>query len=210
MSKRKGRKHSHSKGRKRPGISKPKLTNFSVRYFLSRISTGWKIFLIVTTLVGFISAIYAFYPRITVSSLAALDPNAPFSTPFTIGNEGRLPITNVEFQCAIGNVVIKNTVNGGPDVTLEGAENFGARFVTSNRVAARVDAGEKYTVICPWPIENSHPIKSADIAIVVIFKLQWVPMWRQERFFRFTTMPDSDGKLHWLPQPLSKMRRGDG
>jgi hypothetical protein len=63
-------------------------------------------------------------------------------------------------------------------------------------------SGEKTAVACPYnsQISMRKPLMSADVAIAVTFRPDYVP-WSSLSDFRFRTVRQPDGTFRWLPAP---------
>jgi hypothetical protein len=163
------------------------------------------------TVIGFFAAILgivtgylALLPRISVSQNDQLDPSNTFSSPFIISNDGPLPIENVRFACGIIDVKHEN----GPEMI--GDQNFGSRFFVMHDKEGKIAGfnlgspemlpGERSTIpSCSYPWLN--PVEYANIGIVVEFRIGYTP-FPGRRVFRFGTLKDAAGKLHWFPFPI--------
>jgi hypothetical protein len=141
-----------------------------------------------------ISGVLSLFPNISVAPATPLDPTNLFSTPFTISNDGYLPIYGVTFRCRIRRVHSE----GGGEVITSGKGIYPLRDpLTVMR------SGEKSTVACPFPVTFDSPIVGADFDFVVAFRPIWIP-WHRERFFRFGTAKNKEGQLIWLPRAVAE------
>jgi len=155
-------------------------------------------------ILGIATGYLALLPRVSVSRNEQLDPSNTFSSPFIISNDGPLPMENVRFTCGIVDVKHEN----GPEIL--GDINFGTAFfvlkdkngnpAVMNFGSREMMPGERSTMpSCSYPYLN--PIERANIGIVVDFRLGYTP-FETKRIFRFGTLKDSSGKLHWFPLPV--------
>lgn len=68
------------------------------------IIAAWKHLLVILGYFATLAGVLSLTPRLSVIATSALDPADPFSTPFTISNDGYLAIHSVTFRCAMRNV----------------------------------------------------------------------------------------------------------
>lgn len=133
---------------------------------------------------------YAFFiPRISVSpSTAPLNPDNPFATPFTLKNEGSLPIQNISAKVnmvrvtdaegrGLQNIVLINSINNFPPLK-------------SNRETS-LDINPEFLVM-----GLKTPFNEAAIDIIVEFT-SW-PLSHRESF-RFIMKQSTTGESNWYP-----------
>jgi hypothetical protein len=109
-----------------------------------------------------------------------LDPNNPLATPFTVSNDGYLPISNVDFICGIGHL---DFANGSR------FEEFG--MTTTEMHEEQISPNEQATVRCDWMVSGS-PITSGDISIIIKLKPFLFPK-QLNKSFRFVAVRNSAG-----------------
>jgi hypothetical protein len=171
-----------------------------LKTFPFALSFSWRLLAAISVLMTIIGTVYAFSPRLSVSSSSPLDPSAPFSTPFTISNDGYISVHNVGFKCSIRKIALAYDQGRVPSI-IGDYEPYGPRLV--GPIASTIAPEEKFTAFCPWPFSNNTTVDEADIAVVVEFRQGLLP-WHQEKRYRFKTVKDPGGKLHWLPQPVKE------
>jgi hypothetical protein len=170
-----------------PSPAQPLLKRFaSGARFVARklLTTAWGLVAALSVLLSYA----VLYPRVTASSGAPIDENDIYSTPFTVSNDGLLPVHNVDFRCSprtAGTLKFKDV-------------EFKRRGVPLHSIAA----GEKVSTMCPRGIGFSDDA-SVDLDVVMRFKAFWLPQ-QQERRFRFASVRDSSGKLQWYHKALSE------
>lgn len=139
----------------------------------------------------------AAYPRLSVSSSSPLNPTDPFSTGFTISNDGFFSIHDVKFACSLNDV--KGHVGEIP-ITIEDVE------VDLDAPISKIEASEKATFKCRISFSQTAPdLSVGDLSIDIDFRPAYVPM-RMKKSYRFVTARGSDGQYYWQPQPLAKTR----
>jgi len=149
---------------------------------------------IVAGILATIGGVLSLLPKVVVYAGAPLDPSQPFTTPFTISNEGYLPIHDVTFRCRIRRAQAED---GAAIIAYEkgiSPTGFAVPLITP---------GEKSTVACPFPFEFNAPFAGADFDFVVVFRPDWL-LWHQEKSFRFGTTKTKEGQLIWLPRAVSE------
>jgi hypothetical protein len=141
---------------------------------------------------GFASAWLALLPRVTAVGMESLNPADPFTARFILRNDGALAINSVSVGCSLGNVFYIDS-NSVVDDT----------FVLLPQIQ-HMEVGEQSTISCPWSSVDASkaPVGKADIAISISFRSDYT-WWHVSRAYRFVTVTDSQGHLHWTPQPVS-------
>lgn len=163
-----------------------------------------KVILDLGFVLGVVTGYLALLPRVSVSQNDQLDPDNAFSSPFIVTNDGPLPMESVRFTCGIVDVKHQN----GPEVV--GDANFGTHFfmlkdkdgkiATQNFGSPEMMPGERSTLpSCSYPYLN--PVENANIGIVVDFRVGYT-FFPARRVFRFATLKDNNGKIHWFPFPV--------
>lgn len=140
---------------------------------------------------GIVVGVLSLLPRLSVSSSAPLNLDDPFSTPFTVSNDGPLSLFNVEFLCEL------NDVQTDRYVRFQGGKFFA--ITNTAFVAKKMLPAQKNDVPCSFRsvFAGFGPITTADISINIRFRPAFVP-WHTNRRFRFYTVKGSDGRLRWL------------
>jgi hypothetical protein len=145
----------------------------------------------VSAVLGIASGYVALIPHVSVSQSQPLNISDPFSTPFIVTNEGPLGIRDVHFECYPFSIKTKNA-----------NEITGIGFVPLDLHPERMNPGERATVPCYFPI-TMDPLQSADVALIVTFKVAFVPLLNFENDYRFQALRAGDKNLYWFPQPLT-------
>ena len=154
-------------------------------------------FILFGSIIGlFISCDY-YLPNISVSPSTTLNPQNVLLTPFIITNNTNMSIVDVKYSNSIRSL---KTENG---MTIDGGNEFKSRITDSSKLIPQIKAHEQDTMIFPTQFKTDPP-SFVDMAIVVNFKLKFIPFKSWERLFRFVTAKDVEGKLHWYPLALSK------
>ena len=146
----------------------------------------------VSALLGIVSGWVALVPHVSVTQTQPLNLTDPFSTPFTVSNDGPLAIRDVQFECYSFSVRTQYS-EVGPKLG----------FVPMDVYYARMKPGERATVPCRFPFTMQDPLQSADIALIVTFKIDFLPLFYTHSEFRFQALRAGDKNLYWFPQPLT-------
>ena len=163
--------------------------------FLRSLKGGVRLIAFFAASLGFLTAYLSLIPKVTVVQSDPLNWADPFTTQFVISNDGPLGINRFEAKCGITYVKYKNgaVVKGGGSI------------VSADMFKPRLEVGEKGTVSCPLTQLFGGDIAGADISIRVTFRPDFT--WAYpSRSYRFVTMTDSSGRLHWYPEPLPVTR----
>mgnify|MGYP003393247610 CR=1 FL=1 len=172
-----------------------------MEWFISKLG------LIVLTVVPAILAYFWFIPKISVSPTFSVNQQNILSTQFKVSNDGNTDIKDVESSIAIckiktsvGGQIVGSQVNGNCDFK----NRLKEPNTKENKRVPIMKRGEINTVQFPSNFIIGDGIDFADLAVVVNYKLPFLSFWAWEQLFRFTTVKDADGALHWNGQPLSK------
>ena len=133
-----------------------------------------------------------FASRVTVSSFSPLNPNDPFSTRFSISNDGAFSIDDVEFGCYLKDISFPE---GG------GFSNFSV--IDSSLPIKTIEAGEKATYKCLLSVPNVSGHSQADIYVLVSYQPKFLP-YRVKKPYRFVMQQGSDRQWYWFGQPVAK------
>jgi len=159
----------------------------SLKYFGITIS-------LVATPLGIVTGYLALVPKISISQNLPLAPADPFSAPFVVSNDGPLGINNVRIFCQAIKVRAE-------------AQNFQAESLKMQNFIPPIsgmEAGEKLSAPCWFPIHTREPITEADIAFRITFRPDFVP-WEAKREFRFVMTVGAEGKTYWYPEPYTRI-----
>jgi len=153
-----------------------------------------------SVLLGFL----AFYSsQLVVTSQTAVAPASPFDTLFTISNSGYLPIVDVTYDCTV--------------ISTEYEGNSYARdtFRSTAKTVRVMHPNEGITIPCLNALSTAMKIVASDMYVGVTYRAYIVPnvvVWPRERkrSFRFETVTDTQGNIHWVQQPCDGGCRGLG
>jgi hypothetical protein len=142
------------------------------------------------TCLGLVVTLYSLSAHIGVTSDSPINPDDPFSSPFTLSNKGILPIHDVLFSCTLR------------DVKWQDGGVMNIRTKTNADPIKRIKAGEATTTFCKF-LPYKAKIKSADIEVEVKYRPAYL-FWSKRSSIRFGTLKESDGTLRWVPKALSE------
>lgn len=150
---------------------------------------------LLSAVLGIVSGWVALVPHVSATQTQPLNLSDPFSTPFIVSNDGPLAIRDVNFECYSFSI----RTQGPPPSEIK---NIG--FVPMDASLLRMKPGERATVPCFFPITSDDPLQSADVVLLVRFKIAFIP-WLPccENDYRFQTSRAGDKNLYWFPQPLT-------
>lgn len=163
---------------------------------MKAVKRFWALFLVVGALLGFVTAIYAFLPRISVVPAMTLNSKNPLTTPFTVRNDSLLPIHNVLWSTKINKLESKKQ-----NVVLRGGIFF--QLIVGPPIKV-MRPGETTSAFLFCPI-GLPPLSSCDVALEIKYRPSFLP-WIKTEYFRFTTAADANGELHWCPTAESEER----
>lgn len=115
-----------------------------------------------------------------------MNPQNALSTPFTISNDGYLPILNVKYDCEIA-----RAEGSDPKLTLTNSSVYNEYMV------AAIWPGEKSPVSCDF-LSKSLNFSRADVTVTVSYETQFLP-GKWDKKFRFIGVRNTDGGLVWIP-----------
>lgn len=172
------------------GNSDEKLTPKSSEIFRRWLMLSIKIITGLIAILGLVVTLYSLSARVAVTSDSPINPEKPFSSPFTVSNQGILPIYNVLFSSTLRNVKWKDG----------GIVNI--RTKTDAAPIKRINAGEATTTFCKF-LPYRAKIESADIEVEINYRPAYL-FWSRRSSIRFGTVKESNGTLRWLPRALSE------
>jgi hypothetical protein len=156
------------------------------------------IILTVATLLGGVVAVVTLLPRVTSSVSDPPNIDDPFSSSVTITNTGYVPLQSVTANLAVGNITF--SANGHP-VTLLGDIDKQTWNMTS-WPAHNLGLDDRFTVALNDMFGgNRNSLLSAQVAIVVQYKLPWIHIHREKRFPLFAKR-QSNGNFYWYSDTL--------
>lgn len=130
-------------------------------------------------------------PEIAVTPGSALLRTEPFSVPFSITNNGYIPIRDVDAWCYLAEVEFK------PGFRFEG---LGISSKDAPR-AASLGHGGTLTLECPL---RGAVRDRADIAVIVDHGFPLIPFWRTRSITRF--IGAAGDEWQWRRQPPDGLR----
>lgn len=164
-------------------LRKSLLTVYSTasRFFLH----SWKLLGAIALLIGLVQGYFFFTSRLSASPGPAFRPSDPFTSAFTLSNDGQFSIYDVEFLC------LHNQTDVETRVSIQ-------NIATNPRIfnVQQVRANERTTTTCPRPALNT--VERADVSIVARYRPAFT-FWQKTQRFRFVTAQQSDGTFQWLP-----------
>lgn len=149
---------------------------------------------LLSAVLGIVSGWVALVPHVSVAQTQPLNLTDPFSTPFIVSNDGPLAIRSVRFECYSFSIETQIAPKSG-------INNVG--FIPVDINYDKMNPGERATVPCQFPITMEDPLQSADIALIVTFKISFLPLFYTHNEFRFQAQRAGDKNLYWFPQPLT-------
>lgn len=145
----------------------------------------WTAIVAFGVILGILSAVYSFLPKISVSPAASLDRTNPFKTTFVLENESPFTIYSIQWGTQFPRMV---TSNGG------GLENIG----THRGFVAALDSHRKTSIDMWMPITIvGVPFVAGSAIITVSYRPSFYPRQIEETF-RFQLSTNSDGEPVWL------------
>lgn len=147
------------------------------------------------TFLAFLGGWFLFHPHVSLHPDQRLNPNDPFSTEFTITNEGNFDIQNLTSTCIFGNV--------------ETTHNVGMYGLArpSLQTIPQIEPRVSSTVECLSFIggigAGAGNVRTADIALRLEYRQKWWPA-RMTEIYRFQSKLGTDGIVHWIPRTLSE------
>ncbi len=149
------------------------------------------------TLLGGVVSALTLLPRVSVTPSDPVDPTNTFSASFTISNNNFIPLRHVDAGIGIWQML-------GKDVQPQEVQKIVPfedvmPFERAEWRNHNLDMDERFT-ITPNELFTGH-VTLADIGIIVTYQ-PWILPWSRKRIFRFKTVRQSDGTLHWYSEPM--------
>jgi len=147
-----------------------------------------------------LTAYLVFTSDVTITPRVRLDPSDPFSTLFTVTNEGAFPIENVTFSCHLNYVEIRNYMVATRDQDA---------LVDPNR-EPEIEGRKSQDVVCIFGVLGGVRIitppngpapdyHAADITLTVSYRPYFWKRTTQSQ--RFVALTDGHGKIvEWAHQ----------
>jgi hypothetical protein len=152
------------------------------------VSLAWITVLVIGSLAGYVAAVLALSPNISVVPPTVFDKIERFSAPFRVKNDGFLSIHDVEYSCKPNEVKFRSN-----PFKVDMLHGF---------VANRIGPGENATFLCDWRQGDMMHIESADLSIIVSFRPSF--LWFQiNESFHYTLERYPDNLYYWNPRPES-------
>jgi hypothetical protein len=156
-----------------------------------------KLVTITFAVIGFVSSIFALFPRVSLIPEAIFDKNNPMKCVFTISNDGFLPIYDLDYEIATLHLDA-----GG--LQMHGDGNV--KIIDSAAHIPKLKASEKASVYSIFRIEGEGVMFKNDPEIQVVIHFRpFVPLFRQTTEFRFIAKQiDDSGKWQWFHKAVEK------
>jgi hypothetical protein len=152
------------------------------------VSIASKAVIVLSVLLGFYVAVL---PKISASASDPLNPLDPFTSRFTISNDGYFEVNNSSFSCCIVSAKYEMVSFDSILINLD----------TEGPLS--LEPGEKVTVPCPLTTGIGFPhssLKRAVLRINVRFRPSWYPWYMYKRFV-FVSNNTPSGESRWFPEP---------
>jgi hypothetical protein len=135
--------------------------------------------------------------KVTVNQTESLNPANPFSAQSIVSNDGPIGINDVSAVCTVTSAKYKERPNWRIENNVLTGDK-GSQFFKQ-----RLEVGERGTLTCPFNqmFDPELPVIETDISITVNFRPDYT-WWHPDRAQRFVTKSDSNGVLHWFPEPI--------
>jgi hypothetical protein len=149
-------------------------------------------------LAGGTAAAVLLLPGVTVAPEGTLDPANPYPISFKIADANFVPLENVNAYLVICYVA------PAPAPAAQRCQSPGKTLLfKAGWRDHSLAADQSFSITLDDFMRLLPPAKlgAADISIMVEYQPWLVPV-RQEKEFRFTTLPQSDGKLYWIARSL--------
>lgn len=180
-----------AKSKKKRSKSRDKKRRTSPLRFVGTVLIG---------LIGLASSVFAFWPRVTVIASDPPDPDHPFSSSWTITNNGPLLLRSVYPTVAIGRIEV--SINGSPPVPIESERPYAAEIQHDNWTSRDIGMDEKVSFslndspnILPF-MARRDDLYSAKLAIIVHYELPVIHL-RQTKWFYFFAKKQTNGNFYW-------------
>jgi hypothetical protein len=157
----------------------------------------WKVVRIGAVLLSMTNILLGWASQVSIASLAPLEPRDPFSALFTITNDGKLPIYNLQLGCYIARVDYEPLARLRLEQTLVRLQGFHEN---------RLGTGEPKTIQRRMPLLAAAAVREAEVVIPACFRPFFFPLapWRTIVERRFQTVANSNRHFQWVGQPMIK------
>ena len=142
--------------------------------------------------VGLLASLATLFPSLAGTAEIPLISEDPLSSPFTVKNEGIVPLHHVTAVC------VADTVKAANGMSAKG------NIIGSPRPRPWLFPGDVVAVSCydqRWinpQIDFGAPITSAHVTIKLTYSPPWLP-FRITRSLGFATVEGQHGALRWVP-----------
>jgi hypothetical protein len=149
------------------------------------LTSGWSIAGYIALGVTLLGAV-VFFPRLSASSDATLDPSDPFATPFILRNDGYFSVYKVRAACSI-------------DVTAGGTIKMVDVAMTSKDLKTpEIVADGTWEFMCPAGLSFKVPVSQSEIRIFISYSATLFPKPCTYKCFRYVTKSGKDNQLRWF------------
>jgi hypothetical protein len=149
-------------------------------------------------LAGGTAAAITLLPGVTVEPDSPIDPANPYPMDFKIADANFIPLDHVNAYLVICYVAAAPAPVAPPCQLPDKIRRFKAAWRDH---ALAKDQSFTITLDDFMRLPATAKLGGADISIIVEYQPWSMPL-RQEKEFRFTTLPQSDGKLYWIARSL--------
>jgi hypothetical protein len=158
-------------------------------------STRWwkvllEIFLLLCAVLGLVSAILTFSPKLSLDTSGTLRPRDPIGTVFYLTNVGSVTVYDVIADCGMDDLKFGNN-----------SEISGITMRMPESKADQLSPGHKMTLGCQRTIESGDDVHEAKMTILVSYRPPYV-WWRRKEQFPVEAERTQNGEWTWksLPQ----------
>jgi hypothetical protein len=172
---------------------------------LTRLQSKKGVVVFIIGLVGFISAILTFLPKVQIDIDSKYDPLSPFPASISVTNTGSVPLGSVSIfvrPCRVIGPKESNSVMEG-----SACKNAGAGGITMTGWRSRyLRTGVRWTIPMGRNVPFTFDTEKANILIVASY-LPWPIselsfLWHQETVARLVTHKEPDGQIIWISIPV--------
>jgi hypothetical protein len=166
------------------------------------------VILAAATLIGVPAAVFALYPRVTVTVSDPVDPNNPFSSSVTITNTGYIQLKSVNAGICFDKIEILRPSGSKPPTTTVLGDCRKQSIRIEEWVPHDLGLDDRFTVaisdLFGNPAEHQSSLVEAQISILVPYQLPLLHIHCQKRFPLFAKR-QSNGNFYWYADaPRSK------
>lgn len=152
----------------------------------------WKYWL--GTFIAVIGLYITLEARPTVAFDLPLNPYNVMSTPVVLSNDGFLTLDEVQVATYVSDIHYR--LSGvQQDVSSEGY------FPVGELTRDHKETVPLYSYVGATIAGRPDEINSADVSLIVSYKLEYLPFIKREDAFRFITVRQSDGNLRFIQEP---------